>query len=593
MSIVDSSVMPIESWLNQHVKFGEGIVPYYFQNEAIIAATRDLDHLDSTAIVLPTGCGKTITFGIMTKYATEVHDRRVLVLAHRGELLEQAQQKLRLIGVDSVLEKAEHCGRTELQDATMNILRGNVRTVVASVATLQGKRLEKWDRDYFDLIITDEAHHFPAKSYQNIRNHFAKAKHIGATATFNRRDKINLLRYYQNVAYEYRLDQAIREGYLCRIPTVRANVEIDLRGIRTIGRDFNEADLADRIEPMIEQMANAVRENIGNRKGLIFTPCVRSAQLFSDALNSLKISSQSLNYQSANRSWVLESFRKNNFQVLCNCTLLTEGYDQPDISFIGLARATTSWGLLAQMVGRGTRPAQGKENCLILDYGWQVEDKHKLVRPVHLMIPSDEKVNPRSLKLAEEKTGTDGEPVDILEAWETSETQRKEEDRIAAEAAEKEREQKKREALERKKEEEENRRRLEIRNRATGWQYRMFDPVGSPSDLTGIRPATPKQVERYPITPRQQEILTRYGFHDSEIKQMSKTVAWKYVNWCGERKRQGKCTWKQAKKMIREGLDQAEALSKTKEEASFWISRTLACKEHAAAIRQKGATRAG
>lgn len=299
------------------------------------------DSRHSQLLVLPTGCGKTIVFGTVARWVIEDLGGRVLVLAHRGELLTQAGNQLAHLGIEAATEKAEQNARVALW--------GDPTCVVASVQTMRGDRLKSWPKDYFKLIITDEAHHAPSDSYRAIYEHFSDAWHLGVTATADRLDGENLGQVYESIAYEYSLREAIGAGHLSRLKVVRCETSVDLSNIRTTGGDMNQGDLEEAIKPYIEELANAVKKEIGHRRTIVFTPDVGSAEAFASALTSIGISAESISGKSTDRDEILSGFRHGRFRVLCNCALLTEGFDAPFVSAIVLARPTKSRALYAQM----------------------------------------------------------------------------------------------------------------------------------------------------------------------------------------------------------------------------------------------------
>ena len=170
-----------------------------------------------TLLVLPTGCGKTIVFAKVAEDCVR-HGDRVLIMAHRGELLQQASDKIaKATGLGSAVEKAEE-----------TCLGSWFRIVVGSVQSLQNaKRLNRFSRDYFDTIIIDEAHHCLSDSYQRVLEHFSGAKVLGVTATPDRGDMRNLGNYFDTLAYEYTLPKAIKEGYLSPIKAMTIPLQID------------------------------------------------------------------------------------------------------------------------------------------------------------------------------------------------------------------------------------------------------------------------------------------------------------------------------------------------------------------------------
>lgn len=174
-----------------------------YQAEAISAIMKQWESgINRTLLVLPTGCGKTIVFCKLTEELVRKGER-ILILAHRGELLEQAADKLqKATGLHCAVEKAEE-----------TCLGSWFRVVVGSVQSLmREKRLSNFDKDYFDTIIIDEAHHCLSDGYQRVLEYFSDAKVLGVTATPDRGDMRNLGQFFESLAYEYSLPRAIREG---------------------------------------------------------------------------------------------------------------------------------------------------------------------------------------------------------------------------------------------------------------------------------------------------------------------------------------------------------------------------------------------
>ena len=173
---------------------------------------------NKTLLVLPTGCGKTIVFA---KIAEECVRRgeRVLILAHRGELLEQAADKiLKATGLGCAVEKAEE----SCLGSWFSITVGSVQSL------MRESRLKKFPADYFSDIIIDEAHHSISDSYQKILNHFDGANVLGVTATPDRGDMKNLGQVFDSLAYEYTLPSAIKDGYLSPIKAMTIPLTLDL-----------------------------------------------------------------------------------------------------------------------------------------------------------------------------------------------------------------------------------------------------------------------------------------------------------------------------------------------------------------------------
>ena len=373
-----------------------------YQNEALSAIAEGWREFNRQLLVLPTGTGKTIVFANVTKaFADSGH--HVLILAHRDELLQQAADKLSVAcGVHSTLEKANHRAY-ELQDT---FTPPNV--VVGSVQTLKQNRLEKWREDYFDLMVIDEAHHCLSDSYNRILNYF-DAKVLGVTATPDRGDKKTLSKVFQNIAYEYSMRTAIEEGNLCKITAKLLPTRIDLSDIRTVAGDYNVNDLVEKISPLLVDVSKQIAENIGTRKTLIFLPLINTSQKMTLLLQQHGISAAHVDGESKDRREILKDFESGKYQVLCNSSLLLEGYDCPEISCVVCLRPTKIRSLFCQMMGRGTRIHPNKENLLILDFLWQTA-KHDLCVPASLFSKTKEENAALSEKLSFEKE------TDLLEA---------------------------------------------------------------------------------------------------------------------------------------------------------------------------------
>lgn len=355
-----------------------------------------------TLLVLPTGCGKTIVFCKLTEDVVSNGDR-VLIMAHRGELLDQAADKmLKATGLHCAVEKAEE-----------TCLGSWFRVTVGSVQTLmREKRLEQFAPDYFDTIIVDEAHHCLSESYQRVLNHFSEAKVLGVTATPDRGDMRNLGQYFESLAYEYSLPRAIREGYLSPIKALSIPLKLDLSGVGVQSGDFKAGDLGTALDPYLHSIADEMLKHCANRKTVVFLPLVATSQKFRDILNQKGFRAAEVNGNSTDRAQIQADFAAGKYNVLCNSMLLTEGWDCPSVDCVVVLRPTKVRSLYCQMVGRGTRlsPETGKDHLLLLDFLWHT-DRHDLCHPAHLICESLE-VAAKMTKNVEEA----GCPVDIEEA---------------------------------------------------------------------------------------------------------------------------------------------------------------------------------
>ena len=357
---------------------------------------------NKTLLVLPTGCGKTVVFAKIVEECVK-RGERALILAHRAELLNQAADKIyKVTGLRSTLEKAEN----SCADSFCRVVVGSVQTL------MRQQRLERFERDFFDTIIIDEAHHCLSASYQNVLGYFEDAKVLGVTATPDRGDKQNLGKFFDSLAYEYTLPKAIKEKYLCPIQAQTIPLKIDISGAGVQAGDFRADDINSALDPYLYQIADEMSKICRNRKTVVFLPLIKTSQKFCDILNGIGLKAAEINGNSDDRKEILDDFEAGRYDALCNSMLLTEGWDCPAVDCIVVLRPTKVRSLYCQMVGRGTRlsPGTGKENLLLLDFLWNTE-KHELCRPANLICENDEVARQMTKILSEA-----GGPMDIEEA---------------------------------------------------------------------------------------------------------------------------------------------------------------------------------
>lgn len=331
------------------------MTPRPYQIEAEAAVFEEFKDRDSTLVVMPTGTGKTVLFGGI---AHRWDDRRILVLAHREELIFQTARTVKAItGEEPAIEMADY-----RSDETG--VFGKARVVIGSVQSMcRESRLNKFDRDGFGLVVTDEAHHDvpQCKTYKAIRDYFATAKKLGVTATPDRGDKLAMKQSYQSVAYELALPDAIDQGWL--VPIRQKFVEIaglDFSHVRTTAGDLNQGDLDQLMgEPSkCHEVAAAVAETASGRKTLVFCVSVAHARKVADILNRIpgrKAEALVGEDDKVRRRDVLNKYRAGELTDLVGCGIFTEGFDESTIEVVFIARPTKSRALYTQMVGRGTR----------------------------------------------------------------------------------------------------------------------------------------------------------------------------------------------------------------------------------------------
>ena len=364
-----------------------------YQKEAVDAIIDHWNEWQRELLVLPTGCGKTVVFN------TIAHGRpgNVLILAHRDELIEQARDKYYRMF-------SEPTGKIKASDTSIQ------RVTVGSVQTMMR-------RDYsgfFHTVIVDEAHHSISDSYQTVLRQFPEARVLGVTATPDRGDKKSLARYYEGIAYEYSLRQAVAEGYLCNITARTVPLEIDMSDVKVSCGDFQVDSVAETLEPYLPKIAEAIQEYASARKTVVFCPLISIAQ----ELAGMIPGAREVNGNSPDRKETLDWFDKAGpGSVLCNAMLLTEGWDCPSVDCVVVLRPTKIRSLYAQMIGRGTRISPGKENLLILDFLWLCK-KHNLCKPANLIADNEEDAEHVTRRTEEEE-------IDLFDAVSDAEEERR------------------------------------------------------------------------------------------------------------------------------------------------------------------------
>ncbi|CAN5493081.1 hypothetical protein BH11MYX1_BH11MYX1_10310 [soil metagenome] len=332
--------------------------------DAVIAARRG--GLKRMVVCLPTGAGKTVIFSQLARMAR----KQVLVLAHREELLGQARDKLAnaLEGTSVVaLERGSERAA------------GGAKVLVASLRSLHEDRLAKVleGRD-FGLVIYDECHHAAADDNLRILRQLGSFERtwegtlLGFTATTTRGDGKGLDQVFERIVYSKTLPELIDDGYLAPLKGFRINTAADLTRLSASGADFRDDELEEAVDIQERNalVARSIQELARDRRTIAFCVTVNHARNLSRALNSIGVSAGIVHggMASVDRAKALATFRAGRTQVIANVAVLTEGFDDPDVSCIAMARPTRSEGMYAQCIGRGTRLAVGKQDCLILDF---------------------------------------------------------------------------------------------------------------------------------------------------------------------------------------------------------------------------------
>jgi superfamily II DNA or RNA helicase len=366
--------------------------PRKYQQTAIDAILERFSAGDQrTLCVVPTGGGKTI---IASHVALALMPQgRVMVLAHRNELIRQAVDKFTLVtGITPEVEMGDE--RTDECSAF-----GKAQIVVSSFQSQYSgrgeiKRMQKFDPNDFAFLWIDEAHHLPAEKFRSVLDYYAqnpKLKILGVTATPHRADEEHLGEIFQSVAFEYTLPEIVADGYLVPIHQYSVVIEgLDFSQCKTTAGDLNAGDLEAAMisekplhgvvhatiefacgleknalaplkddEQRAEKLA-AMLEGKRRKKTLIFNVSVDHAKRTAEILNRwIPGSARSVDGETPKeiRKETLRAYAEGEFQFLVNCGIATEGFDEPGIEIVVMGRPTKSQALYIQMCGRGTRPA--------------------------------------------------------------------------------------------------------------------------------------------------------------------------------------------------------------------------------------------
>lgn len=338
--------------------------PYQVEMKSAMAKAYD-ELVRQQLISAATGTGKTSVFAGIPDYFRSRLPGQTLVLAHRQELIKQA--------IDRMEEVNPHLTVTREQGVHLGDMNADV--IVASVDTLQGERALKVNWASIDKIVTDEAHHAITDSYTNIYGLADVLRpdthklHAGFTATPQRADGKAMAAVFKKIVYTYSLRRAIKEGYLVEPKGIRVKTQTSLADVKTNNGDYSVQSLADVIDnPERNQLV--VRAWLDHSKGrctIGFTANIAHAVHLAEAFEYYGVKAEAVWGDDPDRAAKIDRHKSGVTTVLLNCGVLTEGYDDPQIGCILLARPTRSGVLYCQMVGRGTRLFTGKDDCIIID----------------------------------------------------------------------------------------------------------------------------------------------------------------------------------------------------------------------------------
>lgn len=517
----------------------------WYQTDARDKIHEALKENRSCLVVMATGLGKTVLFSAIAGDWTE---GSILILVHRDELVRQTVATLeRLTGEMIEIEQGE--------------LRASdrARIVVASVQSIMRQnRLDRMGARRFGLIIVDEAHHYISPSFRKPIDFFEYAKVIGVTATPDRGDEAALGQIFDDVAYVMDIQDGIETGYLVDVTGQRVEVEtLDISGVDNSNGDLNSVQLDEAMVKAVEGIVRKSVDLVPARPGIWFWPGVKSAQYAAEKFNVLQPGSTGFVSGMTppdERRQLIEDFRAGRLLRLSNCMVLTEGFDAPRASVIGMARPTKSRALYAQAIGRGTRPvceslgnymskdegpirkklirASEKPDCLILDFVGN-SGRHSLMGPEDVLGGNYTAVE---VEYAKKQKPSGGVLVSLQKA-------REELRRIAAAT--------------------------QARVQA---KVNQFDPFGVLHLNRGADQAEMRFGYK-PMTPGQLEALKKIGLRDQDLEGISRTEASKLLGAAFKRMDLGLASYKQLRALKKYGIDDVRISFKRASEAMTYLQQ--------------------
>ena len=333
------------------------------QQEAFDAVfTRLGEGVTRQLVNLPTGVGKTV---LAAHIATQFD--RALFLCHRAELCGQTARTMLTVDPDRSHGRIEP-GIHEIGQFT-----------IAMLPTVY-RRLDRMSPTEFDCVVVDECHHAASRTWREVLDHFQPRLRLGLTATPERLDGLALSNLFDEIVYSMNLADAVKEQYLVPPSAIQCLTSVNISEVHTRGGDFAEDELANLVDdPARNQfIAEKYLEHCQGRKAIAFACNIAHAKNLVSACSDAGITAEWVSGVDSDRADKLERFAKGEFQVLANCQILTEGFDDRSVDAILLARPTKSRSLFAQMIGRGLRLNEGKTDCKILDFV-DTCGKHSLV----------------------------------------------------------------------------------------------------------------------------------------------------------------------------------------------------------------------
>lgn len=409
-----------------------------YQQRAVNAVFEQWKDVRSTLVVQPTGTGKTTVF---TDVIRRCQPERAMIVAHREELIFQAQKRMESQG--GLACEIEMGDQSASEVFRSPVVAATVQTLISGSG--DSRRMHRFSPHDFGLLVIDEGHHSTAASYRKIIEHFSQnpdLKILGVTATPDRADEEALGQIFETVADVYEILDAIHDGWLVPVDQQMVNIEdLDFSSVRTTAGDLNASELAAVMEgeKILQGVCGATLELVGKRQTIVFTASVRHAEMACDIFNRHQhdmadwISGKT---PKEKRREIMAHFHDGDLQILCNVGCLTEGVDVPKAEIVVMGRPTKSRSLYAQMAGRILRPLPGlvdgkstpeerraaisnsvKPSALIIDFSGNA-GRHKLITSADILGGN---VSEEAIELAVRKARESGQPVRMADELDEAE----------------------------------------------------------------------------------------------------------------------------------------------------------------------------
>ena len=310
------------------------------------------EHHRSVMVQMPTGTGKTVVLAELVKRLKMKNEGlKILIVAHRRELVEQIKATIKRMKMDS-----------------RNITVESIQTISRRIDAL----------DFIpSLVVIDEAHHALAKTYKMMWDAWPDARFLGLTATPCRLNGKGFTDLFDVLVQSWDIPTFIKEKWLSTYDFVSIKSDgvtqrlIDSLQKRGADGDYQnkEMDMLLNKRPSIERLYQSFEEYGKDRKGIVYAINISHAKKIMELYQEHGIKAVAIDSKTpaAQRQADIEAFKNGDIQVLVNVDIFSEGFDCPDVEFVQLARPTLSLAKYLQMVGRGLRVAKGKKNCVIID----------------------------------------------------------------------------------------------------------------------------------------------------------------------------------------------------------------------------------